>query len=138
MSKKRNKKKVNGSKKPIDPILAKARSLRSSLLRRVKPEFKEDTPTINELEKWLRRSSYICYYSLEPLTFEQITIDHKVPLNRNGTNKIENLCICSSAMNTAKGSMTEDEFRSLLELIKTWEDGGESIIRRLRQGFFGR
>lgn len=136
MPKKNKKKGVNGSKKPINPILAKARSLRSSLLRRVKTELKESTPTIKELEKWLTRSTYICYYSLEPLDFDKITVDHKIPINRNGTNDIENLCICSSNMNTAKGSMTEDEFRSLLELIKNWEDKGEGLLRRLKQGFF--
>lgn len=123
--------------KPIDPILLKARSLRNSLLGRVPESLKETTPTIKELHKWLTLPAYICYYSLEPLEFEAINIDHKIPLQRGGTNIIDNLCICSSSYNRAKGTLTEHEFRSLLELIKTWEDKGESLIKRLKQGHFG-
>lgn len=140
MNKRKKKKGLTTTTKKVvvNPILAKARSLRSSLLRRVKSsELKSQTPTIKELELWLTKPNYICYYSLEPLDFSNITVDHKIPLNRNGDNTLDNLCICSATMNTAKGSLTEKEFRELLELIKNWEDGGERLIRRLKQGFFG-
>lgn len=122
--------------KPIDPVLLRARNLRSSLLRRVLPELKNTTPTIQELYKWLSLSYYICYYSLEVLTLEQLTIDHKLPLNRGGDNSIDNLCFCSSNMNNLKGNLNEIEFRSLLELCKTWEDGGKRLFSRIKNGYF--
>jgi 5-methylcytosine-specific restriction endonuclease McrA len=123
--------------KKLNPILIKARDLRSSLLRRSQdPGIKQTTPTVTELEKWLTRDEYICYYSGEILSLNDITVDHKVPISRNGTNELENLCIASHHMNTAKGSLTEKEFVELLLLIQTWENKGIHLLRRLKQGWF--
>jgi len=123
--------------KSENPVLFKARNLRSRLLSRTKdPGIKQTTPTISELEKWLTRDQYICYYSGEVLTLDAFTVDHKTPIKRNGTNELSNLCICSNHMNTAKGTMTEDEFTDLLLLIRKWDDRGERLLRRLKQGYF--
>ena len=123
--------------KKENPVLYKARGLRSRLLSRTKdPGIKQTTPTIKELEKWLNRSEYICYYSGVSLTLDELTVDHKTPINRGGTNELDNLCICSNHMNTAKGTMTSNEFIDLLLLIKKWEDGGIRLLRRLKQGYF--
>lgn len=124
-------------KKIIEPCLIKARNLRSSLNKRISPELKYTTPTIDVLYKWLKRDKYICYYSLEELTLDNLTIDHKIPLFRGGTNDLSNLCICSRKMNNIKGQLTEKEFKSLLKLVSKWEDGGASLFKRIRQGFFG-
>jgi 5-methylcytosine-specific restriction endonuclease McrA len=123
--------------KKENPVLFKARGLRSRLLSRTKdPGIKQTTPTIPELEKWLTRDQYICYYSGEVLTLDNLTVDHKTPIKRSGTNELSNLCICSNHMNTAKGTMTELEFTELLMLIRKWEDRGERLLRRLKQGYF--
>lgn len=132
--KKKEPKLVRG--KPIDPIVAKARNLRASLLRRAATHLKDTTPSIKELQRWMTLPSYTCYYSLQVLALDEITIDHKIPLNRGGDNSLDNLCFCSSHMNTVKGDMTEKEFRELLELVKTWEDGGASLFRRIKMGHF--
>ena len=119
------------------PILYKARDLRSRLLSRSKdPGIKQTTPTVLELEKWLTKDSYICYYSGIDLKLDEVTVDHKIPLNRGGTNELDNLCICSNHMNTAKGTMTSEEFIELLLLIQKWEDNGARLLRRLKQGYF--
>ncbi len=119
------------------PVLAKARYLRSSLLRRSNdPGIRQTTPTIPELENWLTRDEYICYYSGELLSFDTITIDHKTPVSRGGSNLLENLCIASHHMNTAKGNLTAQEFIDLLLLIQKWEDKGAGLLRRLKQGWF--
>lgn len=123
--------------KITNPCLIRARNLRASLLRRVSQKLKQSTPTIEELYKWLNIDEYKCYYSNEILTIDNLTIDHKIPLSRGGTNELNNLCICSRKMNTIKGQLTEEEFNELLELVSKWEDGGESLFRRIRQGFFG-
>ena len=69
----KSKRKTRGKpalKKPVDPILLRARSLRSSLLRRIDPSLKHTTPTIEELFNWLNRDHYICFYSLEELSLK--------------------------------------------------------------------
>lgn len=65
-----------------------------------------------------------------------MTIDHKIPLQRGGTNSLDNLCLASASMNRAKGTLTHTEFIDLLALINTWEDKGKSLLTRLKQGHF--
>lgn len=126
-------------KKIINPILLRARSLRSSLLRRIDPELKHTTPTIDELFNWLNREYYICYYSLEELQLKDLTIDHIQPLTKGGDNSLDNLCFASASMNRIKGPLSEKAFRSLLELVKNWDDDErDSLFKRLKMGHFGR
>jgi|TARA_Y100000296_G_C5176928_1_gene260638 5-methylcytosine-specific restriction endonuclease McrA len=40
----------------------------------------------------------------------RIEIDHKIPLSRDGENKIENLVVCCISCNRKKGTMTDKEF----------------------------
>jgi 5-methylcytosine-specific restriction endonuclease McrA len=98
---------------------------------------KQTTPTTTELYDWLKGSDLRCVYSGMQLTIDNITVDHRTPIARGGTNELTNLAICSHHMNTAKGSMTEYEFRVLLELISGWDDKGASLLKRLKQGHFG-
>lgn len=126
--------------KKTDPYLVKARDLRSRLLSRFSVEqqaYKQTTPTTQELYEWLKGHDLVCVYSSEQLTISNITVDHRTPIARGGTNELSNLAICSHHMNTAKGSMTEYEFRTLLDLIYKWEDQGKSLLKRLKQGYFG-
>lgn len=123
--------------KKENPFLYKARLLRSRLISRVPPEIKASTPTGNEIYEWLLNQPLVCYYSGEALELFKMHVDHKTPIVRGGTNDFSNLCLASHHMNTAKGRMTEQEFRELLALIETWEDKGDSLMRRLKQGHFG-
>lgn len=124
-----------------DPLKLRAARLRASLLTRGKKHgVEKTTPTKEELLVWFSIEAvygfWVCYYSGLDLRLTDIHIDHKQPLHRGGTNCLSNLCICSKKMNTAKGSMTEQEFKSLLAFLSTWEDRGELVLRRLRQGYF--
>ncbi len=123
--------------KKSQPYLLKARNIRSSLLNRARkfPELRSSTPTTPEILNWLEQQPLICYYSGEKVTLWDMHIDHKIPPFRGGTNELNNLCIASIKMNSSKGQMTEGEFKSLLDLISTWEDKGEKLLIRLRQGF---
>lgn len=51
-----------------------------------------------------------CYYCSIPLCGKG-TIDHKVPLSRNGTNWSKNLCIACKLCNSSKGVKSEVEFK---------------------------
>lgn len=127
-------------RKIIEPYVLKARNLRKSLLRRSpNDKIKNTTPSIEELSKWLNRPFYICHYSLEELDIDHLTIDHKQPLNRQGDNSLSNLCFASAQMNAIKGILNDKEFRSLLELTKSWDVvAKDSLFRRLRMGHFGK
>lgn len=124
--------------KKADPFRWKASNIRTSLLNRaVNAEMKINTPSREEIEQWLHaQEPLICYYSREPIKILDITIDHKVPLNRGGDNSFSNLVVASHHMNTAKGTMTDKEFIALLNLISTWEDKGKKLLTRLKQGHF--
>lgn len=131
------KKKTKKVKKPKDILKLKATALRYSLLRRGKKHGVEGTtPTRDELWRWLKKQDLFCYYSYVLVPAKEINIDHKIPLHRGGINSLANLCVTSKKMNTAKGSMTDYEFEELLSFIALWEDKGEYLLRRLRQGHF--
>jgi len=124
--------------KKTDPYLLKSRRIRSQLYRRFPKghPLKASTPTQAEILVWLKSQEIKCYYSGAPLTLDTIQIDHKIPVARGGSNILSNLCISSAHMNLIKGSMTDYEFKSLLALASTWEDRGEGLFRRLKQGHF--
>jgi len=123
--------------KKTTPLLYKARGIRSKLLARVTGDLKLTTPKTEEILEWLLNTPLVCYYSGEPLDLFKMHVDHKTPLVSGGTNELTNLCLASHHMNTAKGRMNEEEFLQLLELISHWEDRGQSLLRRLKQGRFG-
>jgi hypothetical protein len=63
---------------------------------------------------WTRRTkrrllavSDVCHYCPEKLNFETITIDHRIPLSRGGSNYFDNLVGACKKCNTEKGSNLE-------------------------------
>ena len=83
--------------------------------------------------QWLLKiDPFVCYYSGVPLKKDDFSIDHKQPLKRGGTHDFSNLCVCTKGMNTAKGALTEKEFKDLLALISKWEDRGVNLLARLK------
>lgn len=123
--------------KKTDPLLVKARLIRASLLNRARkfPEIRSSTPSSTQIKEWLSKQSLVCHYSGEEIDLWKMHIDHKVPPFRGGDNSLKNLALSSAKMNSSKGQMTETEFKELLALIKGWEDKGEKLLIRLRQGF---
>lgn len=90
-------------------------------------------PCLDDLENLVRTSlPNGCSYTKKELTGDDFGIDHKIPLKRGGTNDIKNLCVVDQKINKAKGNMTDKEFLSLLKVISKWEDGGESLLSKLR------
>lgn len=114
--------------KYTDPLKLKARTVRNGMLRRSGLP----APTISEIEDWLKSQPLVCHYSGKPLPEDDLSVDHKIPLERGGDNSLTNLCVCTKQMNTTKGTMTDLEFASLLEFLVEWEDGGTKVLSRLR------
>ena len=146
--------KINGRKNEIvkrkpflerlkeeNPNLVKARGIRSKLMTRHKKigTDRDHIPNADQIKIWLdKQMPFKCYYSGVEVNIFKCHVDHKQPLNRGGDSGLDNLCITDPKINSAKGQMTEKEFKDLLTLISTWEDGGKYLLVRLRQGFMGK
>jgi len=82
-----------------------------------------------------RKRAYLtCYLTGALVPLAKIELDHRVPVSRGGSFQVFNLGVTDARINQSKGNRTEDEFKSLLELITGFEDGGRSIIADLRSG----
>src|SRR4051812_685619 len=71
-----------------------------------------------------RPSSPLCYYCRRPmikgvrhkngkLMDHALTLDHKTPLSRGGSDRPENLCFCCRRCNTEKANLTVKEFMAV-------------------------
>jgi hypothetical protein len=107
---------------------------------RLYPDLVDSVPSVDVLHEWLENQKPLtCYYSDVPLSVYDISIDHKQPLSKGGTNDLSNLCVSSQDMNTAKGGLNEKEFKSLLKTINKWsKDSGDMFLARLRYGFYSK
>lgn len=112
----------------------KASQLRSSWRTRAMKygENLDEVPTRVQIQEWLEAQSPIqCYLTGGFISTEIVEVDHRVPICRNGKFDLSNAACTSRYYNNTKGSMTEEEFRGLLKLVKTWEDKGASLFKRL-------
>lgn len=85
--------------------------------------------------------SISCTYCKAVLTLHTISFDHLLPLSRGGASWVPNLGLCCTTCNKTKGSLTEEEYCQLLELMLLWpQEARDNVCRRLRLGgsFFGR
>ena len=57
----------------------------------------------------IKTKAYLC----SPHAPNYATRDHRVPLSRGGSNAIENMAVACRACNSAKGDLTEAEFRTV-------------------------
>jgi hypothetical protein len=130
MAKRRSKKVLTDD----DWISKRASSFRSSSLARAKLLGKPTSsiPMPIEIKIWLReRFPLRCYLSDTIIPRDSAELDHKDPVVRGGSFSFENIGITTRYYNNAKGRMNEEEFRSLLNLIQSWEDKGKDLLLRL-------
>lgn len=94
------------------------------------------SPTGPDIKAWLIKANKACYYCQVPLTEKNLGVDHLQPVSRKGTNEFTNLALTCRSCNSAKGSMSEMEFRGLLLMIANWEEtAAKSLLARLKRGF---
>lgn len=92
----------------------------------------DDVPTRAEIQEWLESQIPVkCYISGSFISNEVVELDHKTPLSRGGSLKLNNCGVTSRYYNNVKGQMTEKEFRSLLKTVSKWEDKGDALFKRL-------
>lgn len=112
----------------------KSIQFRSNWRRRAKENgVSPDTvPQSKEILKWLEsKVPLVCEYTGELLSEDNFGVDHRVSVFKGGGFSLENLAITSLKINGAKGDLSEEEFRQLLNLVQLWEDKGVRLLRRL-------
>lgn len=112
----------------------KASQARNSWLTRAKKLGidKSEVPTKQEILVWLIEGlPFKCYLSNSEISKNLIELDHKLPISRGGSFKLDNIGVTSKWYNKSKGDLNEKEFRSLLKLISDWDDKGKSLLSRL-------
>lgn len=58
-----------------------------------------------------------CAICGKPVKYKEMTVDHRVPLTKGGTNDLENLQLAHLSCNRAKADMLSDELSELAEQI---------------------
>lgn len=61
----------------------------------------------------IERQGYRCALSGRELTPEAASIDHRIPISRGGAHDLGNVQIVHHQVNSAKGTMTAEEFIAL-------------------------
>lgn len=69
--------------------------------------------TAGAVLEMIERQGYRCALSGRKLTPESASIDHVVPLAKGGAHSIENLWVVENVINSAKGTLTVEEFVSM-------------------------
>lgn len=82
--------------------------------RTIRPGKKLQHKTVASMgtrERLYCAQSAYCHYCQNGALFEFWTVDHKIPLCRGGNSHATNLVGCCLNCNSAKGPLTEEEFR---------------------------
>lgn len=66
--------------------------------------------TAKQILRMIQNQNHRCAISGRELTPETASLDHIYPLSRGGTHDVSNLCVVEHLVNSAKGTMTIDEF----------------------------
>jgi len=113
-------------RKSTSPSLRKIKTLDGIKLEKGKKDYRTQYRT------WIKRKNKItkiretaykkskgrCVYCNTKLDFDEMTLDHLTPLNRNGTNKSSNFVCSCSECNMDKGDLTLREFYFIRWVIK--------------------
>ena len=74
---------------------------------------KPNTVTGRQIMNLIEKQDFRCALSGRKLTPETASLDHIIPLSRGGQHDIRNLQVLEHQVNTAKGTLTMEEFLSL-------------------------
>lgn len=78
--------------------------------------------TTTQIKQLIESQNYRCALTNRPLTPETASLDHKQPISRGGTHEVANLWVVEHFVNTAKGSLTVDEFVSMCRDVVRHQD----------------
>ena len=95
-----------------------------------------DRLDLEEVRKLMRMAIGLpCPYCREKITPKIMSLDHIVPLARQGEHVIANCQVICEVCNSRKGPLSDGEYRGLLALIEDWTPASrQDVLRRLRAG----
>tara|TARA_R110000751_G_scaffold144948_3_gene248530 strand:+ start:2228 stop:2671 length:444 start_codon:yes stop_codon:yes gene_type:complete len=114
----------------------KISTLKSSLKRRsVESDVVYDITT-EQIELMFYESyGKECRYCDKILNIRTIACDHIVPLKKKGPSIIGNLQLICKSCNTRKGPLSENDFQTILDWVKTQpEEVANYVMRKLAKG----
>lgn len=114
----------------------RVRSWRSSLSTRSKKYNVEYDLSIDETREIMYESyGESCRYCTVVMDINNLVLDHRVPISKNGPSTKENLQVICKKCNAMKGSLDEDHFHLLLEWLESVpEELANDVSIRLSHG----
>ena len=91
---------------------------------------KQNDCSPEEMEIFISAGLGYCPYCLGELDVKNMSLDHRTPIGRDGDKSLDNLIICCSRCNIRKGTLTEEEYRKLLDFISTFEKVARKYLLR--------
>lgn len=122
-------------KKAVPPK-NRLRNLKASLRKR--GHDRSDFARLDErLRVMLGGGSEPCHYCNQEVTIANASLDHAIPVSRNGEAKWTNIVVCCAPCNRAKGDLTDMEYVGLLKfLYSLGPEAFKSVTRRLRMAAY--
>jgi hypothetical protein len=118
-------------------FLSRTRGIYHAHLRRL-PQDEGPGYSLEELRELVRRTlenQVPCPYCGRRLTLRSLSVDHREPVCRSGSNGLVNLIVCCVGCNQSKGMMNDAEFLALLDLLGDWPvEVRRDTLARLRAG----
>ncbi len=71
-----------------------------------------------------------CFFCNEILKADNISLDHKIPKHRGGSESLENLTIICDRCNRRKGVLTSSEYAKILVLLQSFEPVAKKYVLR--------
>ncbi len=78
--------------------------------------------TAKQVMGLVHKQSFLCAISGRTLTPETASLDHIVALGRGGQHAIDNVWVVDHQVNTAKGTLSLDEFIEVCRDVVRWQD----------------
>lgn len=83
----------------------------------------------------LLRASPCCRWCRMPVGYGDVSLDHVLPISRNGRHVLSNLAVICTRCNSLKGCLTGSEFEALLQLLDRLHPiARQDLERRLLAG----
>lgn len=112
----------------------RTRSIYRNQLQAAKKKSQIFSITLEQVQN-LAIAAECCPYCQEPLKPKTISLDHKMPVERNGQHTLSNIAICCMRCNKIKGNMNVEEYVAFRQFISTMDDlPAKSIYRRIYAG----
>lgn len=96
--------------KKLNPEVSRKESRR----RRALKHRAEGTHTPKDIELLMRSQKGLCWWCGAPIHGKKYDVDHRIPLNRGGSNAPENLCITCPSCNRSKQDKLPQEWNGRL------------------------